>query len=160
MSLSKEIQFCSPLQYIANTSSPKIEYLPFIKRRVYLTKEDEDGWYYIMFPTNKGECRDIPSGARFHHSVKERMAFDPLSDRVMGASSGSECFQEYRPTNQLPIKNRKEFRRLNEVDATKPTGHDATNSTGLETASPLRFRVFQKGESETDNIYIITENKS
>lgn len=125
MSLSKETQSYSPLQHIANTSSHIIEYLPFIRRWEYLTEEDKDGWYYIALPLNKGGRRDIPFGARFHHSVKELM-------------EGSK----YRPTNQLSIKNKD--------NVTKPTG--------LETVSPLRFRVFQKGKSETDNIYTIPEN--
>ena len=125
MSLSKETQSYSPLQHIANTSSPIIEYLPFIRRWEYLTEKDKDGWYYIALPLNKGGRRDNPFGARFHHSVKERM-------------EGSK----YRPKNQLSIKNE----------------DNVTKSTVLETVSPLRFRVFQKGKSETDNIYTISEN--
>src|ERR1700729_3286532 len=53
MSLSKETQSYSPLQHIANTSSPKIEYLPFIRRWEYLTKGDKNVWKFMGMSLSK-----------------------------------------------------------------------------------------------------------
>lgn len=56
-----------------------LEYLPFFSR--YELKDGK--WVSTIFPPNACGTRDIPAGAEFHESVKERM----------------KAIKTYRPTN-------------------------------------------------------------
>jgi hypothetical protein len=86
-------------------------------------------WKYVTFPLNKGQTRDIPPGAHFHHSLLERMK-NP---------------KDYRPTNEVwfypynkdDLDNDKKYKLsklLHEVDTDRVT--PAQESTPLLEKKP------------------------
>ncbi|KAL9107017.1 MAG: hypothetical protein Q9227_008053 [Pyrenula ochraceoflavens] len=67
-----------------------MEYLPIIRRLEY----NGEKWEYQRFPLNRGNCRDIPHDALFHHSVVERMR---------------DATMNYRPGNDVHITKDMKF---------------------------------------------------
>lgn len=63
------------------TNTRYAEYLPFVIKRWEYVKSplnpESPMWDYIGWPPNRGERRDIPSTALFHHSVISRMRLSP-----------------------------------------------------------------------------------
>lgn len=75
------------------TNTRYAEYLPFVIKRWEYVESPRNSksyiWDYIGWPPNRGERRDIPSTALFHHSVISRMRLSPDPEN-------------YRPKHYVP----------------------------------------------------------
>ncbi len=91
-------------------------------------------WQYKTFPLNKGDSRDIPEGALFHHSVVERM----------------QRFHTYRPENQLTVG--KEGLNLNKVLLGSANGNTIGNA---QREYPVEYN--KKGLRDTEKVFRIVK---